>query len=272
LEKFCKSGATADLDIDMEEFEKRKFTSNMNRIFAPVVPEVTLKIPREQVVQSLSIPDKYFMSRGFSKEVLTKYDVGLCTAKGKQMYMRATAPIYDEDHSYVVGCTGRSIYETCPLCQSHHSPIEGCPDEYNLWKYTKWRHSDGFKGEHHLYNYWFAKEHIAKSGIAIIVESPGNIWRLEESGFHNAVATFGAHLTDGQRTILDKSGALSLIVLTDPDTAGRLANERIQKECGNTYSLYFPTWNNGDIGDTPIAQVAERLTPIVNQAKKDLGI
>lgn len=272
LEKFCKSGATSNLDIDMEAFEKRKFSSNMSRIYAPDVPEVLYKIPREQVLSSLNIPDKYFMARGFSKEILMKYDVGLCTAKGKPMYMRATVPIYDESHSFIVGCTGRSIFEICPLCQSHHSPIEECPDQYNLWKYTKWRHNDGFKGEHHLYNYWFAKNYIAKSGIAILVESPGNVWRLEEAGFHNAVATFGAHLTDGQRAILDKSGALSLIVLTDPDAAGRLANERIRKECGNTYSLYFPQWNGGDVADTPIAQVIDKLTPIVNQAQKDLGI
>ncbi|NDC71851.1 MAG: hypothetical protein EBZ62_00150, partial [Sphingobacteriia bacterium] len=37
-----------------------------------------------------------------------------------------------------------------------------------------------------------------KSHTAIIVESPGNVWRLEENGIHNSVALFGSSLSDRQ--------------------------------------------------------------------------
>ena len=49
----------------------------------------------------------------------------------------------------------------------------------------------------------FAKEFIKESGIVILVESPGNVWRLEEAGVHNSVAIFGSSLADRQKMILD---------------------------------------------------------------------
>jgi len=272
LGKFCGTENIGDIEIDFDALEMRKFSNHMKHIYAREEVVNVLEIPRDIAIKSLQIPDRYFVSRGYTEAVLKKYDVGLCTAKDKEMYMRAVAPIYNNDHSLMVGCTGRMIFEKCPLCNSHHNPIHTCPQDYEKWKFTKWRHNTGFKGEYYLYNYWFAKEHIRKNGYAIIVESPGNVWRLEEAGIHNSIATFGAHLTDGQRDILDKSGALSLIVLTDPDDAGILATEAIRKSCCNTYSLYFPSISGGDIGDIEVRSVQEQLLPIIDKVKRNLDL
>ena len=116
------------------------------------------------------------------------------------------------------------------------------------------------------------KKYIAESNIAIIVESPGNVWRLEEAGFHNSVCTFGAHLTDGQRFILDSSGALALIVLTDPDEAGRIALSDIKKSCGLTYSIYDPTIGDCDVADHEAIELKEKLSPILDKVRSDLGL
>lgn len=270
--QFVGEEDASKLAIDYEAFEKRRFASQMERIYSRNEPEVQHKIPRELVTSSLSIPAEYFVTRGFTKEVLVRYDVGLCTTPNREMYMRATVPIYDENFEHIIGCTGRSIFNQCPLCESYHNPIKSCPSERDRWKYSKWRHNYGFKGEFHLYNYWFAKEHIQRTGIAIIVEGPADVWRLEEAGIHNAVATFGAHLTEGQRAILDGSGAMALVVLTDPDQAGKLAAEAIRKDCGNTYGLHFPSLNGGDVGETDVILIQEKLLPILKQIQKDLGL
>ena len=111
-----------------------------------------------------------------------------------------------------------------------------------------------------------------EEGYAIIVESTGNVWRLEEACFHTSLATFGAHLTDGQRHILDRSGALSLIVLTDPDEAGRIAAKGIRKSCGNSYKIYEPKIGQGDIADNEVEVIKAKLSPVIKQVKKDLGI
>ena len=272
LAQFCGEKDISNTHVDYEAFEKRKFCSQIERIYNHTEPDVKYKIPREVVRSSLNIPAIYYASRGYTDDILDKYDVGLCTKPNKEMTMRATVPIYDNDYKYVIGCTGRAIWDMCPLCSSYHNPKDKCPDERYKWQYAKWRHSYGFKGEFHLYNYWFAKKHISKTGVAILVEGPGDVWRLEEAGIHNSVALFGAHITEGQRAILDRSGALALVVLTDPDEAGRIAAEQITKECGNSYSLYFPRVNGGDMGDTEVDTIQNKLTPVLTKIQEGLGL
>lgn len=269
---FTNNKSMNNIKVDLVEAEKTRFASHMDNVYQRKSPKIELKLTREQLVSSLQVPADYYLARGYSKEILEKYDVGLCETYGKPMYQRAVVPIYDEEHKYIVGCSGRSIWERCPLCDSYHNPTNQCPNEDYRWQYCKWRNNTGFKGEEYLYNYWFAKKFIAECGVAIIVESPGNIWRLEEAGIHIGLATFGAHLTDGQRSILDKSGALALIVLTDPDEAGRVAEEIIRSQCENSYSLYFPRKQSHDIGETSVGKVQETILPVVSEAMEHLSL
>ena len=85
--------------------------------------------------------------------------------------------------------------------------------------------------------------------MAIIVESPGNVWRLAENGIHNSVAIFGSSLSDRQKIILDSSGAMSLVILTDNDDAGHKAAEQIRAKCKNTYRIFIPPITKNDIAE-----------------------
>jgi hypothetical protein len=165
--------------IPKTEKEKHNFVNTINYIKKPNNELKSNRILRSKVQQTLVIPSPYFMSRNYSPNILKKYDVGECTTPNREMFNRAVVPIYDMNHEYMVGCSGRSINQTTP----------------------KWRHNDGFKAEEHLYNFWYAKEHITTSGCTILVESPGNVWRLEESGIHNSLALFGASLKDKQKML-----------------------------------------------------------------------
>lgn len=86
----------SDMEINLADIEKRKFTSRMEKVYNRKKPVRKIKIPRELVRQSLEIPDQYFITREYSPALLDRYDVGLCTNPNREMYMRATAPIYDE--------------------------------------------------------------------------------------------------------------------------------------------------------------------------------
>ena len=165
------------------------------------------------------------------------------------MYSRVVVPIYDDSGQYLVGCTGRSIYNKCDICGAFHNPKGQCPDKEKTWLYSKWKHSLGFKSQNHLYNFWYAKEHILKDNYAIIVESPGNVWRLEENNIHHSVGIFGCNLSDRQKLILDSSGAMTLFILTDNDEAGHKAAQEIKDKCENTYRLFFPKISKPDIGE-----------------------
>ena len=225
----------------------------------------TKSIRRESIVKSLSIPAQYFIDRRYSSEILRKYDVGLCEKSGKEMSARVVVPIYDNDYQYMVGCSGRSIFEQCKKCGSYHNPNQSCPEENQRWIYSKWRHSKDFKSQNHLYNFWFAKEHIMYSATAIIVESPGNVWRLEENGIHNSVAIFGSSMSDRQKVLLDSSGAMNLVVLTDNDEAGKKAADQIKQKCQNTYKIYIPTISKGDIGEMNSDEIDNEIKPLLEK-------
>ena len=248
-----------NIKISKTEIEKKTFTNIVKNIVTADTVLIQHKVTRPNVRSSLSIPSQYFISRGFTKEILDKYDVGLCNKPEKEMYNRAVAPIYDQNHKYIVGCTGRSIFEKCNLCNSYHNPDAQCPNKEDIWKFPKWKHNADFKSQNYLYNFWYAKDFIMETSSAILVESPGNVWRLEECGIHNSVALFGAHLSDRQKIILDGSGAMKLIVITDNDEAGEKARETIHDKCKNTYNILNIRINKGDIAELSCEEINEQI-------------
>lgn len=253
-----------DIKIDKKTVEKSNFVNTISYINNKLNSSTNL-VNRTKIQKALSIPSKYFLNRGYSEDILKKYDVGDCISSGKEMSDRSVVPVYDMDYKYMTGCTGRSIYEKCSKCSAYHHPNNECPLENQSWLMSKWRHSKDFKTQEYLYNYWFAKEFILKFNYAIIVESPGNVWRLEEAGIHNSVAIFGSSLSDKQKMLLDISGALSLILIMDNDDAGKKASENIRKKCYKTYNIYDININTSDIGDMSVDQVKLEILPKIQK-------
>ena len=106
---------------------------------------------------------------------------------------------------------------------------------------------------------------MAKSSFAIILESPGNVWKLEENGIHNSVAIFGTNLSAKQKLLLDSSGAMSLIVMMDNDEAGHKAAQAIIEKCNRTYNTYSLTVEKNDIGEMSKDEIQNQ---IVNKIKE----
>ena len=234
---------TSFLKKDLKDIKVSKLAKNKNRfahaishINNDVVVNTSNCLTRNKIRSLLDMPASYFINRGFCKNVLDKYDVGLCTNPDREMYNRVVVPIYDADYQYMIGCSGRSVFDKCSDCGCFHNPEHNCPENHKKYLYSKWKHSANFKSQNSLYNFWFAQQHIQKSGIAILVESPGNVWKLEENGIHNSLGIFGAALSDRQKIILDSSGAMTIIVLTDNDEAGRKAAQQIKEKCENTFN------------------------------------
>ncbi len=251
-----------DIKIDKKFQEKNSFVNTVNYINSAGSAVKNINgVTRTQVKKALSIPSQYFLNRGYSENTLKKYDVGDCKIIGKEMYGRAVVPVYDIDYKYMIGCTGRSIHEKCEICKSYHCNSIECPKDNELWLNSKWRHSKDFKTQEHLYNFWFAKEYVLKQNYVILVESPGNVWRLEEANIHNSVAIFGSSLSDKQKMLLDISGALSLILLMDNDDAGRKACEAIKKKCHKTYNIYNIDISKNDVGSMTIDEIKSEIIP-----------
>lgn len=253
-----------DIKVSKTSREKQQFANVVNYLSSSVAsPKST--VTREQIVKSLDIPSQYYLDRNYTKQILIKYDVGLCSKIGKEMYDRVVVPIYDNDYKYMVGCTGRSIHEKCDKCKAYHNNNTDCPSPENSWKYCKWKHNIDFKSQNHLYNFWFAKKHIMQTSTAIIVESPGNVWRLEENNIHNSVAIFGSSLSDRQKILLDSSGAMNLVILTDNDEAGRKAAEQIKLKCQNTYRIFVPAISKNDVGEMNTTEINNEIKTYIER-------
>ena len=257
LLKFLKKDFDS-LEADNHNVEKLHFNNLVNTLSSEAAKKsgITQQMYRDRV----EVPCKYYLDRGFSAKVLEGYDVGYCTNPRKPMYQRAVVPIYDNNHEFIVGCTGRSIFDKCPKCNNYHDPKEKCRH------FPKWMHSKGFQKEKWLYNYWVAKDEIAKTGVAILVESPGNVWRLAEAGIHNVVAIFGTAFNNDQKNLLDESGALSLVCLMDNDDAGQKAAKKIEEQCGRLYRLYFPSFDAADIAELNVDTVTSDIKPFIENA------
>lgn len=198
-------------------------------------------IARKKVRASLKRPATYYLERGYSEGVLDEFDVGVCLDSTKQMNNRVVAPVYDDDFSCMVGCVGRVMHEN-----------------YNG---RKWVNSKQFYSGAWLYGYWLSQDHIRNSRAAILVEGQGDVWRLWEAGIKNVVGMFGSGLTDTQTRILETSGAFTLILLTDNDSAGEKAKQSIRKKCERTFNIVEINLVAKDVGEMTIEQINGELKP-----------
>ena len=198
-------------------------------------------ISRDKVISNLEIPSKYFIGRGFNPEILTEFDVGDCFTIGKKMYGRAVVPVYDDDYNYV-GCVGRTTN-----------------DAYQ----PKWINSEKFKKTLYLYGYNITKKYAKKKQAIFLVEGQGDVWKLYQSGIKNTAGIFGSNLGEDQLIILEKSGILDIVILTDNDVAGEKAVSQIIQRGGRRFNYHRPKFEAKDVGDMSEEEINEFIKPQV---------
>lgn len=253
------------IDLDKLSFER---TINLLKSKKPSQTNI---IKKSYVLESLDIPAQYYINRGYSKEILIKYDIGLCKDESKRMRYRVVVPFYDINGKNIIGCTGRCIFDKCDKCKLYHNEKLPCPtQEWEKVFSQKWLLSKNFNDKHHLYNYWFSKDYIRKSNVAIIVESAGDLLKLEECKIHNAVSTSGIELTDAQASILEASGALCLIVIYNNDKAGIEGYNKIKEQYSRFFNiLKIDISEYNDLGDASMQYINEKIKPEIIKVVKE---
>ena len=258
--KFLGYKSVNDVAVPDEASLAKRAQSNACRRWN-IAPKVTPTAwTRERVRTKLEIPSTYFISRGFQADILDKYDVGLYQPEG-----RVLVPVYDPSYKFAVGFTGRSIYERCDKCKFWHNPNGSCPttiaEQANA---SKWKNSKGFETANHLYNYWFSRQSIMDTSTLVLVEGPGDCWKLEQAGIHNSVALFGINLTEQQISLIESSWCINIIVLLDNDPSGHEGAKQIKQQLCRTHRLYFPTFIGKDIGELNTDSITSDIQPILN--------
>lgn len=224
-----------------------------SKLFSVEEPKTFSELSREGIRSKLKYPCQYFIDRGFSKELLDKYDVGLCDEPEDFMYNRAVVPVYNENGMYV-GCTGRSIFEKCEKCEKYHKGA--CPTtKLEKLKSVKWLNSKDFPGHNTLYNFNNAFEYIKETKTALLVEGQADVWTLESHFIHNSVGIFGDTLCPGQSSILDKAGTINLVLLLDSDKAGKKAVNSIKREYERYYNIQVYELESKDVTESSIEEI-----------------
>jgi DNA primase len=241
-----------ETEVDFKEF--LNIIDNFNK----EVEENIVKVSREEFRKKISIAPEFYIKRGYQKSTLNKFDVGLCLDKTERYFSRVVVPIYDEAGEYVIASMARSTQPYCKLCKKYHYENRHCPRNRleEIWG-EKWLNSSGWRRNTSLYNYWNAKKFIRESQTVVLVEGPGDVWRLDEAGIYNAVALYGMNMGPDQKVILEKSGAMKIIIAMDNDAAGLEGKKKIVQECSRMYNLEFINLKEHDIGDTGVEEIKE---------------
>ncbi len=252
----------------ISEIKKRDSKITERRSYAASIKKLSLQPvqkdsgwTREKLRSMIEAPCEYYIDRGYSREILDKYDVGLYNK-----LKRVVVPVYDDKYRYIAGFLGRSIYDQCEKCGRWHCATQKCPKSQIEMKNTSKWINGSFESKNYLYNYWFAREHIQKKSVAILVEGAGDVWRLEESGIHCGLGLFGTQLSDSQRILLDRSGALSIICLLDPDEAGCEGSKKLKQQLGRQYRMYFPKIKD-DVGGLNSDEITSDIKPFFDKVK-----
>lgn len=199
-------------------------------------------------------PDpEYLLGRGFDRDVLRSYQVGLWSRPGTFMHDRVVFPVRDHE-GHLVGYTGRTIH----------------PEEYftsKEIKYKKWIHGRHFnrwptRGEFFtssiLFNLDRAKKLLDRTKSVVLVEGPLDGMRLEEAGVHNWVATLSTNFCAPHRTLLVNYGVTDLYVAYDNDenNAGEKGWERMHRIVGDLFKMHRVSLPLGrDCGDLSVDEV-----------------
>lgn len=243
-----------------EEQEKEKINRVLYK-WSIVKPNLNNKLwTADEIKNIIDIPAQYYIDRGYSADILKKYNVGYYAKQE-----RVLVPIFDINNKHVVGFSGRSIYNKCEKCGLFHDNNKECPTT-NQEDYSKWRMSKNFNTSSYLYNYWFSRKYIEKTSTIILVEGPGDVWRLEENDIKNSVAVFGAHVTDIQLSLIESSWAMNVVALFDNDEAGIKACKHIHDKLNRTHRLFFPKLGNAkDVGELRSDQITDEIKPIIDK-------
>lgn len=182
-------------------------------------------------------PSQYFLNKGFSPQILSKFMIGDCENPQKPMHMRSFAPVLNSTGDDVIGVTGRIKLEKCPLCYQFHIGGQGCPvDNPSVRVFPKWLHY-GFQTNNALYNDWNVAKIVKDTKKIIVCESTKNVWWLEQHDIYNSVCVFGLKILPYHLKRMLYMGATTLILALDNDEneCGQNATEKIIRD----FNMYF---------------------------------
>lgn len=210
---------------------------------------------KEEHIKFLKPDPIFLIQRGFSKEVLRDYQVGLWDRLGTFMCDRVIVPIRDHE-GFLVGYSGRTIHPK--------SFFEDKGLQYKKWLHARYFNQWPKVGDLFissiLFNLNRSKRLLNQQKSMIIVEGPLDGFKLEMSGIHNWVATLGTKFSHNHRSLLVKYGVTDLYIAYDNDEetkAGEEGFDRLKRVVGDMFHVHKVDIPGHDCGDLTIEQLQD---------------
>ncbi len=229
--------------------EKTRFIKDMTIPEAPVLQKMVTK---QEVMSRFNLGEANYFTRekGITLDTLREFGVFACDNPGKFFHNRVVIPLYDRAGEWVIGCSGRTIYERCPNCEKHHAPQYECE---NAIVCCKWKHSKDLR--HTLYNLWNYRDEES----VILVEGPVDCWKFHQAGIKNVMAVLGAALTAEQRLILEGLPIFRVLIAMDGDIPGQKASNAISGQLARLYNTEILDMPKGGPSSLSIQELQECL-------------
>jgi 5S rRNA maturation endonuclease (ribonuclease M5) len=246
--------------FDLNKTPKTDILINEKRNFirqSSLIKQQKILFTLENYKKHCEIPSEYFISRGFTKSILEKYNIGTLKKHNHQFNNKTVVPILDYSNKYIIGLSARINHPYCLICNYYHSINTQCIDKSTKTKIVKWEHSYGFDKRNCLFNYCESKECINKYGKIIIVEGPMDCVKLAEANICYSVAILGSSISQQQCTFIKKCNIDTVIIATDNDEGGEIARDSIIKYLGKNYKYINIDIPKNDIGDLTIEEIQE---------------
>ncbi len=186
-----------------------------------------------------SVGLSYFRHRGFTDEIIRRFQLGYCPKGGEEFTRAALAAGYKEDFLTTTGLTIKretgGYYDR--FTERVMFPIHSMSGrvvafggrtlrtDKNVAKYQNSPESEVYSKKNNLYGIFFAKKAIAQQRNAILVEGYTDVISMHQAGVENVVASSGTSLTVEQVKLL-KRFTDNVTVIYDGDDAGIKASLR----------------------------------------------
>lgn len=193
---------------------------------------------------------RHLSSKGFTRAEIVDSDLAL-ERNGRlqdRFYDRVMFPIHDEQ-GRCIGFGGRVLSDAKP-------------------KYLNTRETAVFHKSKHMFAFDYAKESIAATGVAVVVEGYVDVITLHEAGYANVVATLGTALSEQHVKTLSRF-AKTIICMFDGDAAGQKAADAaiqyLDKTQASLRCVVLP--DNLDPDEFIKAKGKEALKPLLDSAE-----
>lgn len=225
--------------------------------------------------QGRAVGLSYFKERGFTEDIIKKFNLGYCLEDSSQLTDAAKKAGYNPDHLVTLGLSkkndkgyydffrGRVIFPIHNLT----GRVVGfggrtLRSDKKIAKYFNSPESDIYNKSKVLYGLYQSKSGILRQDNCLLVEGYTDVISLHQNGVDNVVSSSGTALTEGQINLIQRY-TQNITILYDGDAAGIKASFRgidmILEQGMNVRIALFPD------GDDPDSFAQKHTTEEINE-------